>query len=101
MVNGIRARNPGGLDKGCGSKFHVDSHVRQETPEEDKDNCPKTLKAKKLQINMWRVECFNDEILKFKFHLQVYRIISWNFCHDQYNLLMFNRFFELVPLNTF
>ena len=111
----IRARNPRGLDKGCGSKFYVDSHVRQETPEEDQktykpkheynnkdeDNCPKTLNVKKLWINMWRVECFNDEILKFKFHLQVYRIISLNFCHDQYNLLMFNRFFGLVLLNTF
>ena len=34
MINGIRASNPRGLNKGRGSKFHVGSQVRQETPEE-------------------------------------------------------------------
>ena len=33
MVNGIRANDPHGLNKGCGLKFHVDSRVQQETPE--------------------------------------------------------------------
>ena len=42
-----------GLNKGRGSKFHVESRVRQETPEEryeynnkDEDNSPKTLNEK-------------------------------------------------------
>ncbi len=34
MVNGIRASDPRGLNKGHGLKFHVGSRVRQETPEE-------------------------------------------------------------------
>ena len=33
-VNGIRASEPCGLNKGCGLKFHVGSQVRQEKPEE-------------------------------------------------------------------
>ena len=27
MINGIRASDPHGLNKGCGSKFHADSQV--------------------------------------------------------------------------
>ena len=61
MVNEIRTSNPHGLNKGCGLKFHVGSHVSQ-TPEEgwrtywpkyyeynnrDEDNSPKNLNAKK------------------------------------------------------
>ena len=34
MVNGIRARDPRGLNKGCGLKFCVGSQVWLETPEE-------------------------------------------------------------------
>ena len=34
MVNGIRASDLRGLNKGHGSKFHVDSQVWKETPEE-------------------------------------------------------------------
>ena len=61
MVNGIRASNPCGLNKGHGSKFYVGSQVRQETPEEgerthwlkreynnkNEDNSPKTWNDKK------------------------------------------------------
>ena len=61
MVNGIRASDPCGLDKGHGSKFRVGYRVRQETPEEgrrtyranrreynhkDEENCSKTLNDK-------------------------------------------------------
>ena len=57
MVNGIRASDPHGLNKGCGLKFLVGSRVQQEIPEEgqrthqlkcceyinkDEDNNPKT-----------------------------------------------------------
>ena len=64
MVNGIRASEPRELNKGCGLKFCVGSHVQQETPEEgqrthqpkyceynnkDKDNIPKTLNDKNHQ----------------------------------------------------
>ena len=57
MAEGIRIGNPHGFNKGCSSKFHVGSRVRQ-TPEEgqriyrpkccgnnnkNKDNSPKTL----------------------------------------------------------
>ena len=34
MVNGIRASDPHGLNKGDGFKFCVGSQVQQETPEE-------------------------------------------------------------------
>ena len=61
MVNRIRASDYHGLNKGCGSKFHVGSRVWQETPEEgqwtyrlkgceynnkDKDNSLKILNDK-------------------------------------------------------
>ena len=64
MVNGIRARDSCGLDKGCGSKFRV--VVRQETPEEgrrtyrlksceydnkDENNRSKTLNDKNHQTS--------------------------------------------------
>ena len=60
MVNGIRTGDSQGLNKGRGSKFRVDSRVRQ-TPKEgrrtywpkrceynnkDEDNSPKTLNDK-------------------------------------------------------
>ena len=61
MVNGIRATDPRGLNKGRGSKFHEGSRVQQETPEEgqstywlkciynnkDEDNSLKTMNDKK------------------------------------------------------
>ena len=60
MVNGFRASEPNGLNRGCGSKLFVDSQVRQETPGEgrriicrevceykDEDNNLKTLNDKK------------------------------------------------------
>ena len=68
MVNGIRTSDPHGLNKGCGSKFHVGFRV-QRTPEEgqmtywlkcceynnkDEDNSLKTLNDKisqKMLIN--------------------------------------------------
>ena len=65
MVNGIITRDPSGLNKGCGLKFHVSSQVQHETPEEDqrrytlkhceynnKDegSSPKTLNDKKKRI---------------------------------------------------
>ena len=61
MLNGIRASDPCGLNKGRDWKFRVGSRVRQETPEEglwtyrqkrceynnkDEDNSPKTLNDK-------------------------------------------------------
>ena len=64
MVNGIRASEPRGLNKGRDSKFYVGSQVRQETSEEgrrtyqpkrneyddkDEDNSPKTLNDKNKQ----------------------------------------------------
>ena len=65
MVNGIRASEPHGLNKGCGLKFHVGFWFRQETSEEgwrthlpkrceyndkDEDNSPKTLNDKNESI---------------------------------------------------
>ena len=61
MVNGIRASNLHGLNKGCGLKFHVGSQVWQ-TPDEgwrihqpqhceynkDEDNRPKTKNDKDI-----------------------------------------------------
>ena len=61
MVNGIKTGNPHGFNKGCSSKFHESSRVRQ-TPEdrrtyrpkhcgnnnEDEDNSPKTLNDKNI-----------------------------------------------------
>ena len=61
MVNGIRASDLHGLNKGCGLRFCVGSQVQQETPEEsqrtywpkryeynykDEDNSLKTLTDK-------------------------------------------------------
>ena len=66
MVNGIRASDPHGLNKGHGSKFHVVSWVQQETTEEgqrtyqpkhckynnkDEDNSSKTLNDKNHQAS--------------------------------------------------
>ena len=65
MVNGIRARDLRGLNKRRGSKFRVDSGVRQETPKEgqraywpkreysneDEDNSPKNLNDKYHQAS--------------------------------------------------
>ena len=65
MVNGIRASDSRGLNKGRGSKFRVGSRVQEEIPEEsrgkygpkrckyknkNKDNIPKTLNNKKCMI---------------------------------------------------
>ena len=67
MVNGFRACNPRGLNKGRGSKFRFSSRVRQETLEEgrrtyrpkcceynnkDEDNCPKTLNDKIIKLRL-------------------------------------------------
>ena len=63
MADGIRTGDPRGSNKGCSSKFHEGSRVRQ-TPEEDrrtyqpkccgnnkdKDNSSKTLNDKNLVI---------------------------------------------------
>ena len=63
MANGIRTSNPRGFNKGCSSKFHEGSRVRQTLEEgrrtyrprrcgnnnKDKDNCPKTLNDKNQQ----------------------------------------------------
>ena len=64
MVNGIRASDSRGFNKGRDSKFHVGFRVRQEAPEEgrrtyrpkyfeynnkNEDNSPKTLNDKNLQ----------------------------------------------------
>ena len=66
MVNGIRASDICGLNKGRGSKFRVGFRVWQETPEEgrrthrptryeynnkDEDNSPKTLSDKNHQAS--------------------------------------------------
>ncbi len=47
MVYGIRASDPCGLNKGCGSKSCVSSRVRQETPEEGR----KTHQPKRCECN--------------------------------------------------
>ena len=53
MVNGIRASDPRGLNKGRGSKFPVSSRVRQETPEEGR----RSYQPKRFEYN-------NEDILK-------------------------------------
>ena len=63
MVNGIRASDLHGLNKGGVSNFHVGSRVRKETPEEcwkrpkrceynnkDEDNSPKSLNDKNTRF---------------------------------------------------
>ena len=47
MVNGIRARDPRGLNKRYASKFRVGSRVLQETPEEDR----RTHRPKRCEYN--------------------------------------------------
>ena len=47
MVNGIRASDPHGLNKGCGLKFCVGSRVWQETPEEGQ----MTYRLKRCEYN--------------------------------------------------
>ena len=62
MVNGLRASDTCGLNKGWGSKFCVNSRIQQKTPEEGrkimneydnkyKDNSPKTLNDKNHQAS--------------------------------------------------
>ena len=87
MDNGIRASDLRWLNKGSGSKYHVGSRVRQETPEEgwrtyqpkrcehdnkDEDNCPKSLNFKnKKDQNLSSTWCCSysrllNEIKKWK-----------------------------------
>ena len=47
MVNGIRASDPRGLNKGRGLKFYVGSRVRQETIEEGQ----RTSRLKRCKYN--------------------------------------------------
>ena len=75
MVNGIRASDLRGLNKRRGSRFHVGSRVRQETPEEgqrtyrlkyreynhkNEDNSPKILNDK----NKILLIVFQDKMYK-------------------------------------
>ena len=59
MVNGIRASDICGLNKGCSLKLRVGSRFRQETPEEDRwTNRPKRCEYKNnnkdnCQDNLW------------------------------------------------
>ena len=79
MANGIRTGEPCGFNKGCSSKFHEGSRVRQ-TPEEgqrtfwlkrcgnnnkDENNSLKTLNDRTLLDNTF---CFTSRLcLKFPF----------------------------------
>ena len=63
IVNGIRASDPRGLNKGRGSKFRVGSQVRQETPEEGW----KTYRPKRCEYNNKGEDC-NPKPLNDKNH---------------------------------
>ena len=77
MVNGIRASDPRGLNKGRGLKFCVGSRVRQETSEgrkthwlkreynKDEDNSPKTLNDKKF-LYKWTIHFIPQILVKKK-----------------------------------
>ena len=78
MAKGIRTGDPRGFNKGCSSKFHEGSQVRQ-TPEEgrrtyqlkhggnnnkDEDNSPKTLNDKNHQTSSHKFRQQNKFLLK-------------------------------------
>ena len=68
MVNGIRASNLSGLNKGHGSKFYGGSRFRQEIPEEGwKLYEPKREYNKKYEDN-------NSKILNDKNHQALFQI---------------------------
>ena len=77
MANGIRTGDPHGFNKGCSSKFHEGSQVRQ-TPEEsqriyplkhcgnnnkDQDNSLKTLNHKNHQASSQKFRQLIKEML--------------------------------------
>ena len=88
MVNGIRTIYPSELNEGFGSKFHVGSRVRHETPDEgrrmhwlkrckyndkDEDNSPNTLDDKNYQAS-------SQEFIQTIFvYLTIHLNISYDF----------------------
>ena len=72
MVNGIRASDPHGLNKGQGSKFRVGSRVLQVTPEE----CRKTHWSKHCEYND-KNQNISPKALDYKNH----QVLSQKFRH--------------------